>query len=83
MSSIVEFFTSIDQVIDKNAQQRNEKKTRCNLVIEIIGLLMKIFSEKMSNKAHARTAVKLWRGRDAVSITWLLKMTGSRIKYTA
>ena len=45
MSSIAEFFTSTDQVIDKNAQQRNEKKTRCNRVIEIIGLLEEIHSQ--------------------------------------
>ena len=72
VSSMIEFFTSTDQVIDKRAQQKKIKKAICNFVIVIVVLLMKVCNEKMSNKLQIRIAVKLKRGSEAVSITWLL-----------
>ena len=69
VSSMTEFFTSTDQVIDKRAQQKKIQKAICNLVIVIDGFSVKICSEKMSNKLQTRNAVKLKRGSEAVSIT--------------
>ena len=35
---------------------------------------------KINNNEHSKLVINICRGNDAVSMTWLLKMRGSRIK---